>query len=187
MGQTVFGGALSASITLCTLSGLLAGCGSDGGSNETGGLDASNGADVAISTADGSSGDDASVNDAASSGAAGGDGSSMSAPPDASDGAAPVDASMDAAVDAGPYCTPATFSTDCPILPCQTVAGCVQNACTYTTLTVCPAGPASGTFLSGGADVTLNGVTLHGNIGAFRPADGTVCVGTTCITGGITP
>ena len=108
--------------------------------------------------------------------------------PDASD-AAIDDATTDGATsaEAGTTCTPATFGTDCPILACQTVSGCVQNACQYTTLTVCPTGPATGTFISGGVDVVMNGVTLHSNIGPFRPADGTVCVGTSCLTGGISP
>jgi hypothetical protein len=163
---------------------IVAGCGGGGTTNETESSDASTRPDVATA-GDGSSGggDDASSdatvtppeNDASTLGTA-----------DASD-AAPGDGGAEAAVDAGAYCTPATFPADCPILPCQTVSGCVQNACTYTTLTVCPAGPVSGTFLSGGVDETLGGVTLHGNIGAFRPADGTVCVGTSCITGDIGP
>jgi hypothetical protein len=108
--------------------------------------------------------------------------------PDASDAAA-LGAMTDGATsaEAGTTCTPATFGTDCPILPCQTVSGCVQNACRYTTLTVCPAGPATGAFISGGVDVVMNGVTLHSNIGPFRPADGTVCVGTSCLSGGISP
>jgi hypothetical protein len=160
----------------------VAGCGGGGSTNNAESSDASTRPDV-VAADDGSSGGD-DAGDATVTPP--GNDASTTGTPDASD-AAPDDGGAEAAVEAGPYCTPATFSTDCPILPCQTVSGCVQNACTYTTLTVCPAGPVTGTFMSGGVDETLGGVTLHGNIGAFRPADGMVCVGTTCITGGIGP
>ncbi|HEX4446355.1 MAG TPA: hypothetical protein VH044_06460 [Polyangiaceae bacterium] len=111
-----------------------------------------------------------------------------SSSPDAADGSGGGDASDGGtSAEAGVTCTPATLATDCPILACQTVTGCVQNLCQYTKLTVCPVGPASGTFFSGGIDAVMNGVTLHSNIGPFRQVDGTLCVGTTCLTGGIAP
>jgi hypothetical protein len=97
-------------------------------------------------------------------------------------------AMTDASVDAGASCMPATFPTDCPLVACQTASGCIANICQYSPQTPCLARALSGSFTSGGADVTNDaGVTLHGNISAFRSDDGVICVGITCLSGGITP
>jgi hypothetical protein len=139
---------------------------SDAASTGVGDATTGAGNDASSSSGDASLGDAASANDGSGGGA--------------SDGAA----------DAGYACTVPTFTTDCPALACRTIAGCTGGICQYTTLTVCPAGTTSGTFLSGGIDAVGGDAgtsSLHGNMGAFRSNDGTVCNGTTCITGGIVP
>jgi hypothetical protein len=145
---------------------------SDAASTGTGDAATGTGKDASSSNADAG---DASLGDAAfaTDGSGGGDG--------AADGGAG---------DAGHPCAVPTFATDCPVLACQTIAGCSGGVCQYTTLAVCPAGTTSGTFLSGGIDAVGGDAgtsVLHGNIGAFRSNDGTLCNGTTCITGGIVP
>jgi hypothetical protein len=87
----------------------------------------------------------------------------------------------------GSACTAATFSADCPAQECQLVSGCAQGVCQYIPLKVCVSRLAKGTFVPGIADVTVGGLTLHGNLSPFRFQDGPVCQGTTCMTGGIAP
>jgi hypothetical protein len=163
-----------------------------GGSSGT-----ASGGDASTDAAPGATSDAASTGAGDATTDAGNDASSSSgdaSPVDAAsanDGSGASDGAADTgAGDAGYACTVPTFTTDCPALACKTIAGCTGGICQYTTLTVCPAGTTSGTFLSGGIDAVGGDAgtsILHGNIGAFRSNDGTLCNGTTCITGGIVP
>lgn len=100
--------------------------------------------------------------------------------------AAPVDAGTDA--DAGLPCTPATVATDCPPAACPlALTGCVGGVCKYDPVAVCSARAFTGTFVTGGVDMTSGTVTVRGNIGTPRPEHATVCAGAVCITGGIAP
>lgn len=90
-------------------------------------------------------------------------------------------------MDSGPRCDEATFAVDCPPLECNLVSGCKQHACQYTPLKVCVNRLAKGTFVGGILDAKQGDLTLHGNFTPFRYADGPVCQGTTCLTGGLAP
>ena len=93
--------------------------------------------------------------------------------------------------DAGSPCAVASYATDCPILACQDVTGCVGGICQYAPSTHCLAYSFWGTFGVAAVDKTIDAggaaLTLHGTLGPFRPQDGTICKGTLCLTGGIGP
>jgi hypothetical protein len=152
--------------------------GACGGGDDAGGgsVDAANAGEGAAPASDGGSADavaEASLPEALAD-------DRLDGAADAADAALPVE-------DAGPPCSPSTFATDCPIVACQTIAGCVANRCQYTPIAVCVARSISGSFGSGVVDQTVGTVTLHGNISVFRPLDGPLCAGGVCVTGGISP
>ena len=148
-----------------------------------GGSDGGDGGNTPDATADVTSGDanrdDAPIADAATDRAAdsAADASSQDASTDAiTDGASDADAAI--------ACnTPA----DCPALPCPLgLTGCVGGFCQYANVPVCHVRDFYGTFTSGFVDTTVGTTTVRGNIGKL-PDVPPVCVGTTCIAGGIAP